>query len=320
MVKLVVTIPAYNEESTIGEVIAEIPRHIPGVDQVEILVIDDGCTDGTVNSAREAGADHFFAHRKNEGLGVTFKDGLDQAVELGADIIVNIDSDGQYNPTEIPSLVKPILDDRADIVLGWRDIDRLDFMPVGKKLGNKIATWFTNKVTGMPIRDAQSGYRAFSREAALRINLSGKYTYVQQSIMEAKYKGLVIEQVPIEFRARHGASRLIPNLITYARRAGATIIGTYWGYHPLKIFSILGGLLILAGTVLGVVLFVYFLIHNTISPMLPLAIAGSLLVVTGLQAILLGLFADLLRGQRRFQEEILYRLKRQKSDNHNGRV
>ena len=313
--KLVVTIPAYNEEHTIGAVISEIPRVIPGVDQVEILVIDDGCTDGTVHSAKEAGADHFFSHRKNEGLGITFKDGLEHAVELGADIIINIDSDGQYNPMEIPALVKPIMDNKADIVLGWRNIDSLDFMPRGKKVGNKIATWFTNKVTGMPIKDAQSGFRAFSREAALRINLSGRYTYVQQSIMEARYKGLIIEQVPIEFRPRHGASRLIPNLITYARRAGGTIIGTYWGYHPLKVFSVLGSLLILGGVAFGVALLVYFILNGTISSMLPFAIAGALLVITGLQSILLGLFADLLRGQRMFQEEILYRLKRQNSNN-----
>lgn len=319
--KLIVTIPAYNEEKTIDSVVKEIPRQVEGVEEVEVLVIDDGCTDETVPKAIEAGADHVFCHKRNEGLGVTFRDGLEYALELGADIIVNIDSDGQYNANEIPALIKPIRENKADIVLGWRDIDKLGFMPKGKRVGNKIATWFTTKVTGMPIKDAQSGFRAFSREAALRMNLSGRYTYVQQTIMEAMYKGLKIEQVPIEFRPRHGESRLIPNLATYARRAGGTILGTYWGYHPLKVFSMLGGVLMMGGVACGLALLVYFILQGTISSMLPLAVGGSLLFVTGLQAILLGLFADLLKGQRRFQEEILYRLKRQyafNGNNHNG--
>ena len=172
---------------------------------------------------------------------------------MGADIIVNIDGDGQYNAQEIGALVKPLLENKADIVLGWRDIDSLDFMPRGKKIGNKIATRLTNMVSGMPIKDAQSGFRAFSREAALRMNLSGKYTYVQEAIIEAKYKGLKFEQIPIEFRPRQGESRLIPSLPTYARRAGAIILGTYWNYHPLKIFSFIGMFLILIGVVLGAI-------------------------------------------------------------------
>lgn len=312
--KLVVTIPAYNEEKTIADVIAEIPREVEGVEAVEVLVIDDGSTDGTVEKAREAGADNILSHRKNEGLGITFKGGLEAALEMGADIIVNIDGDGQYNAKEIPALAKPLVEDKADIVLGWRDIDRLDFMPRGKRIGNKVATWLTNKVSGMVIKDAQSGFRAFSREAALRMNLSGKYTYVQETIIEAKYKGLKIEQIPIEFRPRQGESRLIPSLTTYARRAGAIILGTYWGYHPLKILSFIGMILILFGIILGAIVLTRFIQTGTVSPHLPTAIAAPLLITTGLQAIILGLFADAIKSQRLFQEEILYRLKRKESN------
>ena len=310
--KLVVTVPAYNEEKTIADVVAGIPRQIEGVEVVEVLVIDDGSTDGTVERAREAGADQILSHKKNEGLGVTFKDGLETALEMGADVIVNIDGDGQYNPEQIPDLINPLLLDKADIVLGWRDIDSLGFMPRGKRIGNKIATWLTNMVSAMPVRvrDAQSGFRAFSRESALRMNLSGKYTYVQETIMEAKYKGLKIEQMPIDFRPREGESRLIPSLTTYARRAGRTIIGTYWGYHPMKIFSLIGAFLILIGVVAGAITLFYYVRDGTISGHTPTAIAAAILIVTGLQSIILGLFAEVIKSQRMFQEEILYRLKR----------
>jgi glycosyltransferase involved in cell wall biosynthesis len=312
-VKLVVTIPAYNEENTIADVIAEIPREIDGIDTVEVLLIDDGSTDGTVKKAREAGVNNIISHKKNKGLGLTFRDGLDAALEMGADIIVNIDGDGQYNAQETSALVKPLLENKADIALGWRDIDRLSFMPRGKKLGNKIATRLTSMVSGIPIKDAQSGFRAFSREAALRMNLSGKYTYVQETIIEAKYKGLKFEQVPIEFRARQGKSRLIPNLTTYARRAGAIIIGTYWNYHPLKIFSLIGIFLIIIGVVLGAITLFNFIQDGTISDYTSTAIFAAILSFIGLQTIILGLFANAIKSLRLLQAETLYRLKKQTS-------
>lgn len=314
--KLVATIPAYNEEKTIGAVIREIPREIAGVDSVEVLVLDDGSTDGTVGRAKEAGADNIVSHKKNAGLGVAFKDGLEAALEMGADIIVNIDGDGQYNAEEIPRLIEPLLENSADIVLGWRDIDSLDFMPRSKKIGNKIATWITNRVceSSIPIKDAQSGFRALNREAVLRINLSGRYTYVQETIIEAQHKGLKIEQIPIEFRPRVGKSRLIPNVFTYARRAGAIIFGTYWAYHPLKILSLIGAAFIFTGAAFGVYILVHYIQTGKVSPNLAAAVTAPSLITIGLQALIIGLFADALKGQKRFQEEILYRLKRNQSD------
>jgi len=312
-VKLVVTIPAYNEEKTIANVIAEIPREIEGIASVEVLVIDDGSTDETVKQAREAGADRVLSHKGNEGLGIAFRDGLEAALEMGADMIVNLDGDGQYNAREIPRLIKPLLENKADIVLGWRDIDNLAFMPKGKKIGNKIATWLTRRVSGLPIEDAQSGFRAFSQEAALKMNLSGRYTYVQETIIEAKYKGLKIEQIPIEFRPRQGESRLIPSLTTYAHRAGAIILSTYWSYHPLKMCSLIGGFLIILGLAFGTRVLVHFIQTGTVSPHIPSAIAAPLLIIVGLQVIILGLFAHTLKSQRLFQEEILYRLRKQKN-------
>ncbi len=308
--KLVITIPAYNEEKTIASVIKEIPRHIEEIDSVEVIVIDDGSTDNTTATAKKAGADKYVIHKVNKGLGVAFKVGLDLALEKGANIIVNIDADGQYNGMQIPNLIKPILDRKADIVLGWRDIDNLDFMPRGKKLGNKLATWLIRRLSGLPIKDAQTGFRAFSREAALRMNLSGKYTYVQETLIQAGYKGLQIEQVPVEFRRREGKSRLISSLLSYATRAGVIILRTYCDYRPLRFFCSIGGVLAVIGLVIGARVVVHFAQTGTVSPYLPSAILASLLIMISLGTIALGIFLHMLNSQRRLSEEILYRLKK----------
>jgi glycosyltransferase involved in cell wall biosynthesis len=311
-VRVVVTVPAYNEEKTIAAVIREIPRDIPGIESVEVIVIDDGSTEGTVGNARESGADHIVSHKKNQGLGVTFRDGLDAALEMGADIIVNIDGDGQYNAKEIPKLIAPLLENRADMVIGWRHIKALYFMPVGKRVGNTVATWLTNILSGAsePIKDAQSGFRAFSKETALRMNLSGRYTYVQETLMEAISKGLKIEQVPIEFRPREGKSRLIRSLPTYALRAGKIVVTTYWRYHPMRIFGIIGAILMAIGVSLGIRVLVHFVQTGTVSPYVPSVIATALFIAIGVQSMILGLFAETMRSQRVFQEEILYRLRK----------
>ena len=202
--RLVVTIPSYNEEPSIASVIKEIPRTIHGVDQIQILVINDGSTDRTTEIASQAGAHKILSHKYNMGLAQTFRDGLNEALEMGADIIVNTDADFQYNGLEIPKLIAPILEGKADIVLGDRQIDNLDHMPWGNLWGNKIATCVTRLATGLPIKDAQSGFRAFSREAALRMNLTGDYTYTQETIIQAANKHLTIEQIPVEFRKKRG--------------------------------------------------------------------------------------------------------------------
>jgi len=229
--KLVTTIPAYNEQDALAGVIAEIPRQIAGIEVVQVLVVDDGSSDSTVEIAKKAGADKVLSHERNEGLGVAFRDGLEAALEMGADIIVNIDADGQYDATEIPKLIGPILDNKADVVLGWRDVDTLGFMPRGKKIGNRVATWFTRTLSGLPIKDAQTGFRAFSKEAALRLELAATYTYVQETLIQAKYHGLRIAQVPVNFREREGESRLIRSVYSYALRAGPAMFSAYWHYH-----------------------------------------------------------------------------------------
>ena len=313
--KLVITIPAYNEEDTISEVLKEIPRHIDSIDSVEVILINDGSTDNTSREALLGGVDEIIPHRVNKGLGVTFTDGINRALERDADIIVNIDADGQYNPAQIPDLIKPILDGNADIVFGWRDIDKLDFMPRGKRLGNKLATWVTRRLSGLPIKDSQTGFRAFSREAVLRMNLFGKYTHVQETIIQARHKDLQIEQVPVEFRKRDGKSRLITGLGSYAFKAGATIFSTYRDYYPLKFFSFIGGIFTVIGLGFGIRVLVHFVQTGMVTPFIPSTVLASLLIIIGLGIGGLGVFMHILNNQRRLSEEILYRLKKNGSNN-----
>ena len=308
--KLVVTIPAYNEEATIARVLKEIPRKIEGIDAIETVVVDDGSDDNTVREALLSGVDEIITHRMNMGLGITFRDGMNCALEKDADIIVNIDADGQYDTSQIDILIKPILTSQADIVLGWRDIDRLDFMSRGKKLGNKLATWVTRRLSGQPIKDAQTGFRAFSREAALKLNLFGKYTYVQETIIQAAHKDLSIAQVPIEFKARDGESRLVTNMLGYAIKAGRIIFSTYRDYYPLRFFSFIGGIFSVIGLALGIKVLVHFAQTGMVSPYIPSTILSSLLIIVGMGTIALGVFVHMLNNQRRLSEEILYRLKK----------
>ena len=308
--KLVVTIPSYNEERSLGSVIQEIPKTVQGIDGVEILVMNDGSTDRTVEAAKNAGADRVISHKRNMGLAKTFRDGLNEALSMGADIIVNIDADFQYNATEIPKLIRPILDGKADIVIGDRQIDTLDHMPRGNLWGNKIATWVTRRTTGLPIHDAQTGFRAFSREAALRMNLSGDYTYVQETLIQAANKNLTIVQVPVEFRKREGKSRLISSLFRYARSAGITIFRSFGAYHPFTIFSMIGIGIILLGTFVGSGVLLHYLKTGMVTPYLPSAVLTTVLILVGLQTFVFGLLADMLKTQRMLSEEILYQLKR----------
>lgn len=308
--KLVVMIPAFNEEKSIGEVIREIPKKMKSIDQIEILVINDGSIDNTVEEAESAGATRVISHKRNMGLAKTFRDGLNEALLMGADIIVNTDADFQYNQSEIPILIEPILQEKADVVIGDRQIDTLDHMPAGKYWGNKIATSVTRFVTGWPVKDAQTGFRAFSRGAAQKMNLTGDYTYVQETLIQAANKDLTLVQVPVEFRKRDGKSRLISNIFGYAIAAGSTIARSYRDYNPLKVFSGIGIAVIAVGMLFGGKVLIHYWKTGFVSPYLPSAVLTTVLIIVGLQAIVFGLLADMLRTQKELSEEILYRLKK----------
>ncbi len=307
---LIITIPAYNEEASIGKVIDELPRSIPGIENIRILVINDGSNDRTEEVARQSGSDKILTHKQNLGLAQTFRDGLNEALEMGADIIVNTDADFQYNGTEIPKLIAPIVEGRADIVLGDRQIDQLDHMPRGNLWGNKLATQVVRLATRLPINDAQTGFRAFSRDAALRMNLTGDYTYTQETIIQAANKNLRIEQIPVEFRRREGKSRLISSIFRYARSAGVTIFRSISAYHPFIIFSGIGLVCIVLGLIIGFRVIIHFFLTGMVTPYLPSALLTTVLIIVGCLAILFGLLADMIRTQRMLAEEILYRLKK----------
>jgi glycosyltransferase involved in cell wall biosynthesis len=307
-------IPAYNEEETIGSVINEIPRDC--CEQVEVLVIDDGSSDNTVKEAERAGADRIISFKRNKGLAPAFRAGLETALKMDADIIVNIDADGQYNPNEIPKLIKPIIDGKADFVLGSRFRGRIEYMPVHKKITNRIATFVTRRVSGLPISDAQTGFRAFTSDAAFHLNVMSNYTYVQETLMQAANYDLVIAEIPIEFRKRSGGeSRLISNIFGYASRAGKTIVTTYRDYKPLKTFSFLGLFFIVFGLIFGFRVLIHYFDTGMVGPYLPSAVLAVLLLIVGIQTIVLGLLADMLKTHRRIQDEVLYRLKKMERDN-----
>ena len=304
--KLIVMIPAYNEEKNIGNVIKEIKDNVK---DYKVLVIDDGSTDKTVEVARKAGADFIISNKKNLGLAPTFRRGLEEALRLGADKIVNTDADYQYNQKQIPKLIKPILEGKADIVLTNRNIFSLDHMPLSKKIGNSIATQVTRLVSGFDVKDAQSGFRAFSREAALKLNVLSDYTYVQETIIQAVDKRLVILQTSCDFKKRKKSkSRLINNVFDYARRAGLMLIRSYVRYKPLKALLITSMFPLILGFLLGL-RYLYFYFIGDGSHIQSLILAAILLII-GFQIVVLAFLGDTINVNRKINEEILYRMKK----------
>jgi len=299
--KVFVMIPAYNEEFAIEKVIKEIKQ---ASKNYKILVIDDGSRDNTYNIAKKCGANYVIRNKKNLGLAQSFKRGLEECLKLKADIIVNIDADSQYNALEIPKLIQPILDGKADIILTDRKILGLNHMPFGKKYGNLISSLVTRFVSGFPVRDAQSGFRAFSREAALRLNVLSDYTYVQETIIQAVDKKLKILQMPCEFRARQGKSRLISSLFSYAKKAGLTIIRSFVRYKPLRALLTLSLFPLILGFLLGA-RFLYFFLMGDKGHVQSLILAAILLII-GFQIIVLAFIADTIGANRKVNEELLY--------------
>ncbi len=307
--KLVVTIPAYNEEQTIGKVISEIPKKIQGIKETEVIVIDDGSEDKTSEMAESLGA-KVYKNKTNMGLAYSFSKGLSLALESNADIIVNTDADFQYDQSQIAELVKPILDGKADIVLGSRFLGKIEYMPLGNYFGNIIVSNLVSFLMGKKITDSQTGFRAFSKEAAMKIQVYSNYTYTQETIMEAIEKKLVMVEIPVNFRKREGKSRLISNIFDYGKKVGLTILETYINYRPLKTFSLLGGLLLAVGLIVGSKVMVNFIYTGEVSPYIPSAILSSLLLIMGFQSIVLGMVAEVMRRNRKIQEELLYLTKK----------
>lgn len=309
--KLIVTIPAYNEAATIAGVIREVPRSIPGVERVEILVMDDGSTDDTVRIARDAGANHVISHPQNKGLATTFKRALEEAVARGADIIVNTDADNHYDQSRIPDLIRPILDRKADMVIGGRMVDTLDHMPWRNKYGNRLGSYITSKLAGLPsVMDVSTGFRAYTRDAALRINVFSGHTYTHTTLISAADQRLTIVEVPIRARMVTRKSRLIPNVSHFVFHAGTNILRNIILFKPLRFFGFVGSVIAGIGVLLILrFLYLYFFVDAGRGHLQSLVIAAVLIIV-GFQVGILGLIASAIGWLRKLNEEQLYRLKR----------
>ncbi len=309
-IKVVVMIPAFNEEETIGSVIKEIPRTIQGVETVEVLVIDDGSTDDTVKAAKSAGADYVLKNTVNRGLAYSFQKGLNEALKLKADIIVNTDADFQYNQEEIPKLILPILEGKADIVSGNRQVEKLNHMAFSKKYGNIIGSKVVKISAGYPLKDASSGFRAYSKEAALKLFVTSKHTYTHETLIQATHKKLKVVEVEVEFRKRNGHSKLISSVYSHIKKSGTTIVRSTLLYNSLRFFSYLGLALILIGLI-PMVRFLYLsYIIQAAGDHIQSLLLGLLLMTFGGMSILLGFISDIIAINRKHLEDIQYRIKK----------
>jgi glycosyltransferase involved in cell wall biosynthesis len=306
--KLIVQIPCLNEEASLPETLAAIPRTITGIDRVEVLVIDDGSSDATVAVARSHGVDHVVRFTRRKGLAAAFMAGLDASLKLGADVIVNTDADNQYPGHEIPRLLAPILAGQADMVVGDRGVAELAHFSPTKRLLQRLGSWVVRKVSGTSIADATSGFRALTREAALRINIVSEFTYTLESIIQAGKKKLAIAHLPIQAKETR-PSRLFGSTWEYLKRSAATILRIYAMYEPFRVFVVLGSLLLLAGTGLGL-RYAWFWWMGEIRGHLQSAILSVLLLLMGFVTLQWGLMADLVASNRKLLEDLLYRVRK----------
>ncbi len=306
--KLIIQIPCYNEEQTLPVTLRHLPRQLRGFDRVEWLIINDGSTDRTAEVASTCGVDHIVTFGKHQGLARGFLAGLDAGVELGADIIVNTDADNQYNAEDIPLLVQPILDGKADIVIGTRPISEIEHFSRVKKLLQKLGSLAVRITSGTNVGDAPSGFRAMSREAALRLNVFNDYTYTLETIIQAGQKNMAITSVPIRVNDELRPSYLVRSISSYVRRSILTIIRIFVVYKPFRFFMVIGVTFFTCGFVLGLRFMYHYVLGDSQGHVQSLILASILLGV-GFQTILVAFLADLLAVNRRLLEDVLYRTK-----------
>lgn len=307
--KLIIQIPCFNEEATLPLTIRDLPQHIEGIDRIELLVIDDGSSDRTAEVARQLGVQHIVQLPRNTGLAHAFSVGLETALQLGADIIVNTDGDNQYCGQDIPRLIRPILDGQAGMVVGDRQVETIaHFSPIKKKL-QKLGSWLVRRVSGTEVPDATSGFRAFSRDAALRLVIFSRYTYTLETIIQAARKHIVVTSVPVRTNQKLRESRLVKGILRYVWRSMLTIFRIVLMYEALTVFLTLGLLLMGAGLVVSV-RFLVFLAMGQGSGHVQSLILAAILFVLGFQNVLLGLLANLLNANRLLTEENNYRLRK----------
>jgi len=316
--KLIIQIPCHNEAQVITNTIKSLPTSLDDFDSVEYLVIDDGSTDGTADLALAAGAHHLVSLPGHMGLAAAFTSGLDACIKYGADVIVNTDADNQYLAEDICLLVKPIITGRAQIVVGDRGVATLQNFSPFKRFLQRMGSWVVTKISGMDIPDATSGFRALTREAALRTLVLNDYSYTLETLIQAGARKIPVEYVKIRTNPQTRPSRLIRSIPHYLANSSATIVRSYTMYRPLRVFTILGGLFILGGMGLAG-RFLYYYIVGQGSGHLQSVVLSAVLLIVGFQVIMIGLVADLIGFNRKILEELLYRIKRMDINN-NDRV
>lgn len=306
--KLIIQIPCYNEAGTLAIALAALPRQAPGFDSVEWLIIDDGSKDDTVAVARANGVDHVVRHTRNQGLARGFMNGLDACLRLGADVIVNTDADNQYNADDIPALTAPILDGKADIVVGARPIETIEHFSPVKKMLQKLGSWVVRVASNTDIPDAPSGFRAMSRTAAQRLMVFNDYTYTLETIIQAGQKNMAIISVPIRVNDDLRPSRLVKSIPSYIKRSIVTIIRIFIIYRPFRFFGTIGAVLFGTGFLIGL-RFLWKYLGGEGEGHIQSLILAALLLGLGFQTLLIAVVADLLAANRKLLEDVRYRLR-----------
>jgi glycosyltransferase involved in cell wall biosynthesis len=309
--KLIIQIPCLNEAATLPATLADLPSSLPGIDVIEVLVIDDGSRDGTADVARANGVHHIVRLTRNKGLAAAFMAGIDASLKQGADFIVNTDADNQYAGSEIGKLLAPLLRGEADLVVGDRNIAELSHMSWQKRQLQRLGSWVVRQVSSTTVPDTTSGFRAYTREAALRMTIVSEFSYTLESIIQAGKKRMAIAHVPVATNARTRESRLFDSVFSYIKRSSATIVRIYAMYEPLKVFSYIGLTLFGVGVVLSLRFMYEYFTDNTFGGrMVQSLIFAAVFMIIGFQVLLMGLLADVISANRKLLEDLLYRVRK----------
>ena len=307
--KLIIQIPCLNEEETLPDTLRDLPKSLNGIDTIEVLIIDDGSTDRTKEVAKKNGVNHVLSLTNNKGLAKAFMFGMNHALKLGADIIVNTDADNQYFGGDIVKLIQPILNKKADIVIGNRQVETIRHFSPLKIFLQKLGSWTVRQLSGTTIPDATSGFRAYSREAALQMNVISDFTYTVETIISAGKKNIAIAHTPIRTNKKLRESRLFSSIQVYLRRTLVTILKVYSMYQPLKLFTIAGGTTFLIGFVVGC-RYLFFFFQGQTEGHIQSLIFSAIMLIVGFQIIMMGISAELISVNRQLLEDIQLRIKK----------
>jgi glycosyltransferase involved in cell wall biosynthesis len=305
--KLIIQIPCFNEAGTLSVTLSSLPRSVLGFDSVEWLVIDDGSDDETMKVARQCGVDHIVAHLANKGLASAFMSGIEACLRLGADVIVNTDGDNQYNADDIPALTLPIIEQRAEIVVGARPINSIEHFSLSKKLLQRLGSWVVRKVSKTDVDDVTSGFRAFSRTAAQSLIIYGQYTYTLETIIQAGQKKMAVTSVPIRVNGELRRSRLITSVPSYIYNSIVTIIRIFVIYRPFRFFAVIALVMLSVGIVISL-RFVWFYLQGNGDGHLQSLILSMVLLIMGFQTLLTAFVVDLLAANRRLIEDVRFKI------------